>query len=140
MNVESTAGTDGHGRLVGRAAIVTGASQGIGEGIAKAFAKEGANLVLVGRTPEKLHSVAVAIENIGGSVVEVQGSVADRAIADRAVSEALAAFGRPDVLVNNAHSFSPKAPLDEISEAGVRLALDTGFFGTFYFMQAAAHA
>jgi NAD(P)-dependent dehydrogenase (short-subunit alcohol dehydrogenase family) len=125
------------GRLAGRTAIVTGAGQGIGEGIARAYAKEGADLVLVSRTAEKLHAVAEAVRALGATVVEMRGSVADRALADRSVSEALSAFGRLDVLVNNAHSFSLKKPLEEVSEEDVRLDLDTGFFGTFHFMQAA---
>ncbi len=125
------------GRLAGRVAIVTGAGQGVGEGIAMAFAKAGARLVLVGRTPEKLEAVAAAIGEVGGSAHTVQGSVAERSTADRAVAETISTFGRLDVLVNNAHTFTPKAPLGEITEEYVRINLESGFFGTFHFMQAA---
>jgi NAD(P)-dependent dehydrogenase (short-subunit alcohol dehydrogenase family) len=124
-------------RLAGRVAIVTGAGQGIGEGIARAFAKHGASLVLVGRNRGKLDSVAAAIREIGGTVQLVQGSVAERSIADRAVAEAVSAFGRLDILVNNAHTFTPKAPLDQITEEYFRINLESGFFGTVHFMQAA---
>jgi NAD(P)-dependent dehydrogenase (short-subunit alcohol dehydrogenase family) len=120
--------------LTGRVAIVTGAAQGIGNGIAAALAKAGADLVLVGRTAEKLEQAARAI---GPSVRHVAGDVADRATADAAVAEAVDAFGRLDVLVNNAHTFTPHASLEEIPEDDFRLELDTGFFGTVHFMQAA---
>ncbi len=127
----------GSERLAGRTAIITGAGQGIGEGIARAFAREGANLVLVSRTAEKLHAVAEAVTHLGAQAIELPGNVADRALAERAAAEAVSAFDSLDVLVNTAQTFSLKKPLDEITEEDVRLDLDTGFFGTFHFMQAA---
>jgi NAD(P)-dependent dehydrogenase (short-subunit alcohol dehydrogenase family) len=123
--------------LSGRVAIVTGAAQGIGLGIATAFAKAGADLVLVGRTAEKLEEAAGAIAETGASVRHLAGNVADRATADAAVAEAVDAFGRLDILVNNAHTFTPHASMEEIPEEDFRLELDTGFFGTVHFMQAA---
>jgi NAD(P)-dependent dehydrogenase (short-subunit alcohol dehydrogenase family) len=129
MNVEK--------QLAGRVAIVTGGGQGVGAGIAIALANEGARLVLVGRSPDTLASTSDAIAAAGGEARHVQGTVAERATAERAVQEALAAFGALDVLVNNAHTFAPAASLETIPDEHFRMELDTGFFGTVHFMQAA---
>jgi NAD(P)-dependent dehydrogenase (short-subunit alcohol dehydrogenase family) len=125
------------GRLSGRAAIVTGAAQGIGRGIATALAQEGAGLVLVGRTPATLQQAADSITSSGAAVCSVEGSVSDRATADAAVREAVRAFGGVDVVVNCAHTYTPHASVDRIPEADFRTELETGFFGTVHFMQAA---
>src|SRR5262245_56568211 len=82
----------GSRRLQARAAIVTGAAEGIGWGIAAAFAREGANLVLVGRTLDKLVAAADELASTGAAVRVVQGTVGDRATAQRAVAEAADAF------------------------------------------------
>src|SRR5262245_4536707 len=100
-------------RLAGRTAIVTGAGTGIGQGIAVAFAKEGANLVLVGRSVNTLQETSGLIEKAGAKVRLVQGSVSDKPTAEKAVAEAVSAFGRLDIVVNNAHSFTPNLPLDQ---------------------------
>ena len=124
-------------RLAGRSAIVTGAGTGIGQGIAIAMAKEGANIVIVGRTPETLSDTCARIDEVGGKVLKLQGSVAEPDTATRVVAETLDAFGGFDILVNNAHTFSPPLPLDQTPESDLRQHLESGFFGTFYFMQAA---
>jgi len=125
------------GRLSGRTAIVTGAGTGIGQGIAVAMAKQGARVVIVGRTRETLEDTRRRVEEAGGTALISQGSIADPAVAPRVVAEALAAFGRLDILVNNGHTFSAPLPLDQTPEADLRQHIDSGFFGTFYFMQAA---
>lgn len=125
------------GKLHGRTAIVTGAGTGIGQGTAVAFAKEGANQVLVGRTLETLQETGKLIEQAGGKVHYVQGSVTDSATAEKAVSEAVSVFGGLDIVVNNAHTFSANLTLIETPEADMRTHMESGFFGTYYFMQAA---
>jgi NAD(P)-dependent dehydrogenase (short-subunit alcohol dehydrogenase family) len=125
------------GRLAGRSAIVTGAGTGIGRGIAIAMAKDGANVAIVGRTLATLKETSAAVEEAGGRAICVQGSVADRDTAPRAVAKAVEAFGQLDVVVNNAHTFTSNLPLDETPETDLRLHMESGFFGTFYFMQAA---
>jgi NAD(P)-dependent dehydrogenase (short-subunit alcohol dehydrogenase family) len=124
--------------LGGRVAIVTGASQGIGEGIARALAAEGAELVLVGRTLASHDAVAASIrEQTGTGVVVVQGDAADPKTATRAVEQTIERFGRLDVLVNNAMSFTPRTSLEDTPVEAFRTNLESGFFGTLYFMQAA---
>jgi NAD(P)-dependent dehydrogenase (short-subunit alcohol dehydrogenase family) len=118
-------------------AIVTGAGQGIGRGIALALAREAVDLVIVGRTEEKLQDAAAELERAGASVRTVQGGIEDRETADRAVDEAVSAFGALHILVNNAHSFTTPTTLEDLPEEWFRTNMDTGFFGTLHFMQAA---
>jgi NAD(P)-dependent dehydrogenase (short-subunit alcohol dehydrogenase family) len=101
------------------------------------MAKQGARIVLVGRTRETLGETKRRIEQAGGTALICQGSIADAAVAPRVVAQALEAFGRLDILVNNGHTFSPPLPLDQTPEADLRQHIESGFFGTYYFMQAA---
>ena len=101
-------------RLEGRVAIITGAGQGIGEGVARVFAKEGAKLVLTGRTLSKLEAVATDIRAAGGQVRCLEANAGDRTAAERTVAEAVSAFGRIDVLVNNAQTYTPDMPIETI--------------------------
>ena len=125
------------GRLAGRTAIITGAGTGVGQGIAVAMAKQGANIVICGRTPETLDETRGRVEAAGGSILCLEGSVADRECAPRVVAAAVERFGRLDILVNNAHTFSPTLPMDETPESDFRQHMESGFFGTVWFMQAA---
>jgi len=125
------------GELVGKSALITGAGQGIGLGIARAFAAAGANLVITGRDPAKLERAAVELTALGATTVVSAGDSADPAAAQRAVRLAEDRFEGLDVLVNNAQSSKPGVPLEEIEEATLRLTLESGFFGTFHHMQAA---
>ena len=103
-------------RLDKKVAIVTGASKGIGAGIANAFGAEGAAVVVnYARDHEGAERVVREITDKGGHAIAVQGDVAQRSDAQRLVAEAKKAFGRLDVLVNNAGVFS-FAPFEQFSE------------------------
>jgi NAD(P)-dependent dehydrogenase (short-subunit alcohol dehydrogenase family) len=123
-------------RLSGRAAIVTGAGQGIGKAIATALAEAGASVVLVDQAAETLQESTDSLAATGAAVRSVQGSVSDRATADRAAAESVEAFGRVDILVNCAHTYTPHASMETIPEDDFRTELNTGFFGSVHFMQA----
>jgi NAD(P)-dependent dehydrogenase (short-subunit alcohol dehydrogenase family) len=124
-------------RLAGRVGIITGAGTGVGQGIAICLAKEGMKLVIVGRTPETLQDTIKKVEAVGGTIRHVQGSIADKATAARAVADAISAYGRLDLLVNNAHTFSEYFSLEDTPADNFRTHFDSGFMGTVYFMQAA---
>jgi len=95
------------GRLAGTTALVTGASQGLGRAIALAFAREGADLLLVARRSEPLEAVRAEVEALGAQAVAVPADVGVPADVERVAATALATFGRVDVLVNNASELGP---------------------------------
>jgi len=90
------------GRLAGKVAIVTGSTTGIGEGIARRFAAEGAGVMLHGRDAERGREVAESIRSAGGKVDSFFGDLADPPVCDDLVDATVASFGRLDILVNNA--------------------------------------
>jgi NAD(P)-dependent dehydrogenase (short-subunit alcohol dehydrogenase family) len=125
------------GRLAGKTAIVTGASEGIGRAIVDAFAREGAALVLVARRADPLHALAAAV---GDRAVAVPGDVADPATAAAAVEAAAARFGALDVLVNNAGLDLSGVPLLETTPEQAREIFEVNVFGAFWMLLAAARA
>lgn len=88
--------------LAGTAALVTGASSGIGEATAGALAKEGASVSLVARRADRLNALAGRIRAAGGTAEVIEADVTDRDAAEAAVASAIATFGRLDVVINNA--------------------------------------
>ena len=118
--------------------IITGASTGIGLATARAFLARGANLVLNSRNSERLEA---AYDELGrpDNIVLVAGDVSDKAVGRRIVEQALAKFGRVDVLVNNAGVFSPKPFLD-VEEADLDRYLAINLKGTYFTSQAAIPA
>jgi len=123
-------------RLAGKKAIVTGASRGLGRAIALAFAREGAD-VLVNYVSREApaREVAAAIEGLGRRALLCRADVTDAAEIRRMVETAEAAFGRVDVLVNNAGITLPKGPL-ETSEAEWERVIRTNLTGVFLCSQA----
>ena len=94
----------GHGRLEGKAALVTGGDGGIGRAVALAFAREGADVLISYLEDEEpdAQETARAVEASGRRCVCVAGDIQDEAHCRRLVERAVAEFGRLDVLVNNA--------------------------------------
>ncbi|HEX2315991.1 MAG TPA: SDR family NAD(P)-dependent oxidoreductase [Thermomonospora sp.] len=91
-----------NGQLDGRVAVVTGAGAGLGRAEALALAGAGARLVLGDVAADAVHEVAALVRDAGGEAVAVPGDIAEWATGERLVTTALTAFGRLDVLVNNA--------------------------------------
>ncbi len=104
------------GKLVGRVALVTGASRGIGAAIAGAFGREGATVAVNYRRNEaRAAEVVAAIEAAGSKAIAIRADVADGAAVREMVDRTVTAFGPIDVLVNNAGILNA-APLDQMSE------------------------
>jgi 3-oxoacyl-[acyl-carrier protein] reductase len=116
-------------RLSGKAAVVTGASKGIGAGIAKALAAEGAAVVVnYASSKEGAEKVVAEIRAKGGKAVAVQGDVAKAADVKRLFAEAKHAFGRLDILVNNAGVYNLQ-PLEALSEEEFHRHFNTNVLG-----------
>src|SRR3984893_1212284 len=124
-------------RLAGKVAIITGAGQGVGLGIAQAYADGGASLVISGRDANKLQTAAAELTARGAKVLTVPGDVRKRVSANATVEAAVREFGKIDILVNNAQSSVPGTPLEQIDDATISMTIESGLLGTLYHMQAA---
>jgi gluconate 5-dehydrogenase len=123
--------------LSGRVAIVTGTSRGLGQYMARALARAGADLVLSSRTRESLRAFEAEIKALGRRAVSLDLDVRDLESIERMVSEAEKAFGRLDILVNNAGCNVRKPALD-VTWDDWNLILDTNLRGSFFVAQAVA--
>jgi NAD(P)-dependent dehydrogenase (short-subunit alcohol dehydrogenase family) len=126
------------GSFDGRVALITGSGQGLGFGMARAFAEAGAKLVMVDYNAGTLTAKAEELRT-ASEVMAVVGDVRQRTTAADAVAQALTAFGRIDALINNAQMLSMPVPLIEQDDEHMENIVHSGIFGTMYFMQA-AHA
>jgi NAD(P)-dependent dehydrogenase (short-subunit alcohol dehydrogenase family) len=118
-------------RLAGKVAWVTGAGRGLGRAIALAFAEEGADLFLTARSEPELAAVARLVEERGSSAAWGASDVRSRASVEASYREAVARFGRVDVLVNNAGVWIEKPVLD-FSDEEWDLTLDTNVTGVWH--------
>ncbi len=115
--------------LQGKVAIVTGASKGIGAGIAKALAAQGASVVVnYASSKSSADAVVAEITKAGGKAVAVQGSVAKEAEVKRLFAESDEAFGRLDILVNNAGVYQFGAH-EDVTESEFHRQFDTNVLG-----------
>ena len=125
----------------GRAVLSNGKAGSIGYGIATAYAKEGANIVITGRNVQKLLDAKEELERLYGvKVLPVQADISsgqdNAAIAASVVEKAVAEFGGIDVLINNAQASASGVPLAQHTTEQFDLALYSGLYATFYYMQA----
>lgn len=112
--------------LQDRVAIVTGASRGIGRAVVLGLAAEGCAVLLCARDPDALAAVAAEVRRTGGVAETMPVDVTDAAAADAIASECQRAFGRLDVLVNNAGGATPK-PLHQLTAQDWQDGLDMNF-------------
>lgn len=124
-------------RLAGKVALVTGGNAGIGEAIAKTFAREGAAVLITGRRQQELDRVVTDIGRMPGRAAAVAGSVTDEAHAQAAVREAVARFGGLDILVNNAGIGEFGRRLHELDDETWTRVLDVNLTGVFRMTRAA---
>ncbi|MFD6512414.1 SDR family NAD(P)-dependent oxidoreductase [Rhodococcus sp. NPDC060176] len=123
------------GKLEGKVALITGAGQGIGQGIALALAKEGAVIAVAGRTESKLHTTCGLLADIGARGEAVVCDVSKRDDITAAVDRTVELFGGIDILVNNANDCKP-GPLLSVLDEDFERSFATGPLATLRMMQA----
>lgn len=122
--------------IAGRSAIVTGATKGIGKGIARVLVSAGANVLITGRNEQDAEATVAELAALGaGRVAYSLGDVADPEACARMAAAAVAAHGGIDILCANAGIF-PDAKLTSMSEADMDRVLDTNIKGTLLSVQA----
>lgn len=138
------------GFLTGKTAIITGAGRAvlsdgrcgsIGYGIATAYAKEGANLVITGRNVKKLENAKEELERLYGIKVlivqaDVNAGADNEAVVANVVQQTIDTFGSIDVLINNAQASASGVPLAEHTTEQFDLAMYSGLYAVFYYMKA----
>jgi 3-oxoacyl-[acyl-carrier protein] reductase len=126
-----------NGKLDGKVAVVTGASKGIGAGIAKQLAAEGAAVVVnYASSKSDADKVVDEIAKGGGKAVAIQGNVAKKADVEKLFAAAEKALGKIDILVNNAGVYE-FVPLEEVSEKQFHRMFDTNVLGMLLVTQEA---
>lgn len=128
----------GSGRLQGKVALVTGADSGIGRAVAALFAREGADIAIHYLCEhDDAQKTKEIVEGEGRRAIAVAGDVGDKAECERAGKETLDAFGKLDILVNNAAEQHPDEEITDITEAQLKRTFQTNIFGYFFMVQAA---
>lgn len=128
----------GSGKLEGKVAIVTGGDSGIGRAVAVLYAREGADVAVAYLSEhEDAEETRRQVEQEGRRAILFSGDVKDRAFCAKVVAETKAAFGRVDILVNNAAFQLHARKIDEISEERLDETFRTNVFGYFHMAEAA---
>ena len=125
----------------GRAVLANGRCGSIGYGIATAYAKEGANLVITGRNVKKLEEAKEELERLYGIEVliiqaDVNANVDNETVVNEVVKQTMDKFGRIDVLINNAQASASGVTLADHTTDQFNLAMYSGLYAAFYYMKA----
>lgn len=124
--------------LTGKVALITGASRGIGRGIAIEMGKAGANVTVNCRThPDEAEEVATEIRNAGADALVYPTDVSDRKAVDEMVQATVDKFGRLDIVVSNAY-YSKRQPFLDLELEGAHRTHNVTFWGAFHIAQAGA--
>lgn len=123
-------------RLEGNVTIITGGGKGIGFGLAQAFAQEGSNLVITGRTESRLLDAKKRLEEeYGIEVLPIVADGADESAIKNVVAKTVEKFGKITTLVNNAQVSKSGLPLVEHTKEDLDLAIYSGLYAAFFYMR-----
>lgn len=127
------------GKLIGKAAIITGGDSGIGRAVALLYAREGADVALMYLPEEESDALETqrAVEGEGRKALLLPGDVTDSAYCRDAVDETVRVFGRLDILVNNAAFQKNQESIDDVTEEQWDKTFKTNIYGYFYMVKAA---
>lgn len=125
-------------QLTNKVAIITGGGRGIGFGLAKAFAKEGADLVITGRNEATLQKAKDKLESqYNIKVLPVSGDGAKESDVNNVINKTVERYGKIDIIVNNAQTSKSGVMLKDHTKEDFDLAINSGLYATFYYMKAA---
>jgi len=128
----------GSDRLAGKVAIITGADSGIGRAVAALYAREGANIAIVYLLEDDdAAETKRIVEAEGRKAITIRGDIGERGFSDEIVEQTLKAFGKIDIVVNNAGEQHPDKDITDITENQLRRTFQTNIFGMFFLVQAA---
>ncbi len=123
-------------RLEGNVTIITGGGKGIGYGLAQAFAAEGSNLVITGRTESRLKAAKEKLEKeYNVQVLPATADGADENAIKNVVAKTIEHFGKIDTLINNAQVSKSGLPLVEHTKEDFDLAINSGLYAAFFYMR-----
>ena len=122
--------------LNGKVAIVTGAARGIGKGMATALGKAGASVTITDIRKETLEEASAAFDELGIKHLALVADGTKDDDVENAVRQTVDAFGRIDMVINNAQTAVTSASLQDQSVADVMVAIDSGFLASFRYMKA----
>ncbi len=123
------------GTMEKKVVLITGGGKGIGFGIATAFAKEGADIVITGRTVATLTKAQETLESYGVKVLPIAADGGHEDEVRNAVRQIIERFGRLDVLINNAQVSASGVLLADHTKADFDLAINSGLYATFFYMR-----
>jgi len=127
----------GAGKLSGKVAIITGGDSGIGRAVAVLFAREGAKLAILYKDEDKdAEDTHGLVEAEGSEAILIAGDVGDPQFCKDAVARTLDAFGRVDILINNAAEQHVRDDIEELDPEDLQQVFRTNIFGYFYMVQA----
>ncbi|MBO9726733.1 MAG: SDR family oxidoreductase [Novosphingobium sp.] len=128
----------GSERLKDKVAIITGADSGIGRAVAAIYAREGADIAIVYLLEDDdAAETKRIVEAEGRKAITIRGDIGERNFSDEIVTQTMEAFGRIDIIVNNAGEQHPDKDITDITEDQLRRTFQTNIFGMFFLVQAA---
>ncbi|MBD2494067.1 SDR family oxidoreductase [Nostoc sp. FACHB-280] len=128
----------GSGKLKNKVALITGGDSGIGRAVAIAFAKEGADVVIVYLSEHgDAKETKSLVEEQGRRALTIAGDITDEAVCQNAIQQTLGEFGKLDILVNNAAEQHPQKSIEDITKEQLERTFRTNIFSMFYLTKAA---